>query len=597
MSKDLVHDMFRFIKDDEGTSYKHLKEATDAAYANVGSENTAILKETDELVKNPFLTSRRLAQEGKLPADPSEVTPDQMHTLAEEKKAVDPATNKDIKSNGVGVTDEPEKGALQKKMDKETPNVDKLSDFTVAAGVSKAKKEEPKISGVSQDGDKELKKEKNEPKMKEGKLPADPSKATPDQIQPLAEERTLVTVSDENVAKDIASKYPGGRIVPDNEKKQFVVMVQEKFLTEEKTTDLLGKHAEGVVSQSASRDAKTNPSVKVSGKGEKTTEPAEVTPAKTDTAAYTSHEEDASTSGSNIATADPDNKDKEGIIKEEKVTGPDGSAETSNVSKSAARHTAVDKSTGTYSGADNKTSEPKGAAIKATSVEKGAMTKGVEADVNVKGVVSADPDNKDKKEVKEEGSIDIKPSGAQKNVTDSDSNNKKTDASQAKVKGGTQKTTEPSVSVGTTKKVAQTGEAKIKEDVEVTVTSDEKTATISMAADGNTTVSTSGTAASEAPLENPAFTEAPVSDEIEAPIGDEVESPAEAEIEEPEMEEEEAEEMAERILVCDYLATLGEAKQSEKQKKFIADMKAKKMGKKNKAKVDKKVKAKKGCCA
>ena len=118
-----------------------------------------------------------------------------------------------------------------------------------------------------------------------------------------------------------------------------------------------------------------------------------------------------------------------------------------------------------------------------------------------------------------------------------------------------------------------------------------------MAADGNTTVSTSGTAASEAPLENPAFTEAPVSDEIEAPIGDEVESPAEAEIEEPEMEEEEAEEMAERILVCDYLATLGEAKQSEKQKKFIADMKAKKMGKKNKAKVDKKVKAKKGCCA
>ena len=70
--------------------------------------------------------------------------------------------------------------------------------------------------------------------MKEGKLPSDNGKdnsiiANPEeQIQMLSEEKVLTTVSDEKVAKDIAAKYPGSRIVVDNEKKQWIVMVKEE---------------------------------------------------------------------------------------------------------------------------------------------------------------------------------------------------------------------------------------------------------------------------------------------------------------------------------------------------------------------------------
>jgi hypothetical protein len=472
MGKDLVNDLFRFIKSDESTSFEKLKEATDAAYANVGKENSDILKEHDELMQGSSFTSRMpQLPEGKLPADPSQATPDQIQTLAEEKKE-----EVAIKTANAGVTEDPEKSRIQQDMDKATPDVDKKSDFKVAAKVETAKKVEPTITGVEKDSDKELKDEKNNPKVGEGKLPADPSQATPDQIQTLAEERTLVTVSDENVAKDIASKYPGGRIVPDNEKKQFVVMVQEKQIKEETTTEPKG----------AAISAGEVPGVK-------------------------------------------DEKDS-------KLTG---------VSKS----------------------DPKEPSIKSAEANVGKEPK--DPQVGDKGASTA----------KQDAPTDQKIDPGTTTVTNQDA---------AKVSGGN-KTTEPEKPVikdtnsvaGTDAKKEDklTPESKIKEDTEVTVKSEDQTATISMTPTG-TNVSTSATP-TETPADVlPATTEEPADNTEEA-----------TEDEEPEISDEESEEMAERIFVSEYLSGLGEAKLTEKQKLFISETKAKKISKKNKEKIEKKLKA------
>jgi hypothetical protein len=94
---------------------------------------------------------------------------------------------------------------------------------------------EPEISGVRVGKDKELEKSKNDEAMPEGKLVADPSTISDPKgtVQSLAEERALVTVSDKLVAEDIAKKYPGGRVVNDDAKKQFVVMVQQESVIKE----------------------------------------------------------------------------------------------------------------------------------------------------------------------------------------------------------------------------------------------------------------------------------------------------------------------------------------------------------------------------
>ena len=68
----------------------------------------------------------------------------------------------------------------------------------------------------------------------EGKLPKDPSKIEDPEgdIQDLSEEKVLTTVSDEKVAQDISSKYPGSRVVKDEKGNQFMVMVKEAKVNE-----------------------------------------------------------------------------------------------------------------------------------------------------------------------------------------------------------------------------------------------------------------------------------------------------------------------------------------------------------------------------
>ena len=459
MARDLVNDLFRFLRSDESTSFAKLKEATDSAYENVGKEDSEVLKETEELLSDDAFTSRMPQVEGKLPADASVATPDQIQTLAEKEEKKEKS---DIKTANAGITPTPEKSAIQKVMDKATPDVESKSDFQVTAKVitKDEKKKEVKVTGVDKD------------KTDEGKLPADASVATPDQIQTLAEERCLVTISDESTAKGIASKYSGGRVVPDAQGKQWMVMVpdgavQENTLKEETTTEPKG----------AAISAKEVPEVK--------------------------DEKDSALK--NISQSDP----KDGSIK---------SAEA-NVSKS-----------------------PKDPQVG----DKGAST------------------------AKQDAPTDQKIDAGTKTVTNQDA---------AKVSGGN-KTTEPAkAAVKDTNSVAGTDakkedkltpESKIKEDAEVSVTSDGKTATVSMT-DAGVNVSTSGT---EAPTEDSSeiAAELPVSTE-EPEVSDEV-------LPEGEETDEEAEEMAERLFVLDYLSGLDESKLTEKQKQFVKSAKEIKKSKK-----------------
>ena len=112
-------------------------------------------------------------------------------------------------------------------------------------------------------------------------------------------------------------------------------------------------------------------------------------------------------------------------------------------------------------------------------------------------------------------------------------------------------------------------EKKVKEDVNITVKTDDKEVNIN-AVPGQTTVTTAD-AVAPAPLALPS----------------DILTMEEPEVEEPEYEDVFATEMAERFYAADYLS--GFKKITEKQAKFVADIKAKKISKKNKEKVSKKL--------
>lgn len=120
---------------------------------------------------------------------------------------------------------------------------------------------------------------------------------------------------------------------------------------------------------------------------------------------------------------------------------------------------------------------------------------------------------------------------------------------------------------------------KVKEDVDVTIKTDDKEVNV-VSADGSTQVTTLDTG-----------TPAPVSTVTEPPITTETPiSEPEPELEEPELSDEEALEMAEKLMVVEHLETMDEKKMSAKQKKFIEDVKSKKFSKKNKDKIENKKK-------
>jgi hypothetical protein len=130
----------------------------------------------------------------------------------------------------------------------------------------------------------------------------------------------------------------------------------------------------------------------------------------------------------------------------------------------------------------------------------------------------------------------------------------------------------------------------VKEDVDVTIKTDDKEVNI-VSADGSTQITTLdvGTPAPLATVEQPPLTTETPNSEI-FPDEEEEEEEVEVEEEEPELSDEEALEMAERLMVAEHLEKLDEKSMSPKQKKFIADIKAKKFSKKNTEKIEKKKK-------
>ena len=265
------------------------------------------------------------AKEGILVKDPSEIDDPEgtILTLAEDvtktsmKEPV--GENPEIKTADAGITEQPEITKIQKEMGKDNVDVAKVTqgkdgkdpDAKATLGKEKeVKKIEPKISTVETvktpnpgpdgtavkesgidkvpvinkaeqaDSKKPLEVSGMEPQKaenaSEGILVADPSTIDKpeDQIQTLAEERILTTVSDENVANDLKSKYPGSRAVMDevNGKKQWIIMVKDSINVKEEVSV-------AVTTDDKKVDIATTPegtvTTTVTGAG---TAPAEMTP-------------------------------------------------------------------------------------------------------------------------------------------------------------------------------------------------------------------------------------------------------------------------------------------------------------------------------
>lgn len=188
MGKDIVHDLYRFIKED--VTKDQMFEATDGAYKGE-------------------------IEEGKLPKNLNNVdnADDYIQDLKEDekKKEEDVADNPEIKTANAGVTEDPEDTTVSKELNKETPDIDALTqnkdgvdpNITTQAPANKDEKNaKVEVSSVE-----EVKTEN------EGKVPADPGKITnPDEyIQDLKEEendeRILADgISEESVARDLANK-------------------------------------------------------------------------------------------------------------------------------------------------------------------------------------------------------------------------------------------------------------------------------------------------------------------------------------------------------------------------------------------------------
>jgi hypothetical protein len=196
MAKDLVNSLYRFLKED--VTEKQLFEA-------------------DKGIKIPESKVIDL-EEGKVPKDPSTNPEGYMGDLKE--KEDEKKEKKEEKGVAGEIPPAPQtadnkNSKAEKELAKETPE---LKDNDVL------KKQE--TQGAEQ---KEVEKEKV--KKNEGKVPKDPSGDNPENKKDLKEaqpkEKELTTMSDENAAKQLASKYAGGRVVPDAQGKQFIVMVPE----------------------------------------------------------------------------------------------------------------------------------------------------------------------------------------------------------------------------------------------------------------------------------------------------------------------------------------------------------------------------------
>ena len=214
-NESLVNSLYKFIKG-EATMDK-MNEANLVAYPVVGKQDLSEGKlpsdngKDNSIIDNPMDQVEMLSEKEKAA---------KKVTQKSAKKEADTAVNGDIETANAGETEEPELTDLQKEaakdkaIDQLTQDKDGQDPLVGDAKVKEEKKITPEVTGVT----------------KESKLPDDPSqiKDPTGDIEKLAEEKCLTTVSDEKVAKDISAKYPGSRIVMDQQGKQYMVMVKEE---------------------------------------------------------------------------------------------------------------------------------------------------------------------------------------------------------------------------------------------------------------------------------------------------------------------------------------------------------------------------------
>ena len=170
---------------------------------------------------------------------------DKLRKLNEEKEKQKADNAGEIKP--AEITDTNKDTKVEKALDKETPDVDKLTQDKngIAPEQKLPTKKDFKVEENKDDTDEEATKRRankeQEDKINkkaadaknEGKVPENPSEVDTKDGKyqgKLTEEKVLTTVSDETAAKDIQSKYPGSRIVSDKDEKgqpSFIIMVKE----------------------------------------------------------------------------------------------------------------------------------------------------------------------------------------------------------------------------------------------------------------------------------------------------------------------------------------------------------------------------------
>jgi len=450
MSENMVHNLYKFIK--EGVTPEQMFAATAEAFCEKVVTDEAMLRENAEMesnqtfmlnhlnevapegwegtvkgmkkhkkISNPWALAHYMkgkgykphASEGKLPADLANIQkPDQyIQDLKEDEKKenIDDAANPAIKTDNAGVTPAPELTKVSQEMDKATPTVDKLTQDkngiapevdAKAPAAKEEKKIEPKVTDVK--------------KENEGKLPAAIANIQKpgEYIQNLAEEAERVIadgISEENVAKDLASRHKGEAVQNPSTKLWKVVSVVNPSIA-------TAMPATSAATTVPAVEKKVNTCSKCSKekceclKEEKTTEPATAAPAGVP---EVKDKEDVNVPLKTMAT------DKSNALASDAQVMDPGTTKTTKQEQPMAQAPApsgqvidpgttstVKQAQAANAGADNKTTEPKGTTVSSKVPEVSATTSAVP------DVKSAKPDAL----VKEDVDVTIRSDGKEVNV-------------------------------------------------------------------------------------------------------------------------------------------------------------------------------------
>ena len=494
MAKDLVNNLYKFLKEDVTETQ---------------------LFEADKKIKIPDSTV--FAIEGRVPTDPS-VDPNSeeyMGALKEKEKdakgEVSPAKE----------TEENKETKLEKDLEKDTPELEDNKAL-----------EDQETQGAEQ---KEVEKKKTE-----GRVPKDPSSDNPENKKDLKEdaprEKELTTMSDEQAAKELASKYTGGRVIPDAQGNQFIVMVPE-------STELRENDDEEVKDEAEEAPIEKDEAPEVDAAPKEDTAPeAEAQP----------KEEAGGSSSSAVPDLTPDAKGKVGSPTQSPADGQ-------QVPKDS-----VDDD------------------IELPGVDTLAVKEDAKAQAGSPGKKSVDKQSVPKTDV----SLDNKTTGVNTaTAKDSDLNpdaKKKVGTPKASPKQGQQIKTAADQGA----KIDDVKKAPMKEEVAVSVSTDDKDITVTSDEMG-TTVTTTDIAdqGMEIPMDIPAEdsleeipTEEPVIDEIPDEDGEEII-----------MSDESIQDMAERMLLTGHLKK--KIKLTDKEKEFLVATESVKLSEKNRKLVDEKLKA------